>query len=139
MNKMHGQMAKQLSRCTKGSRRWKKLRKARATQASRIERRVRDVRHKATRQVIDFCMAHEVGKVFVGNPDGVRRNRCGRKHNQRMSQWEYGKDIIDILPALKNGDSYGAVVHVAVNCSRFGGFLLQHFRFEGSSNGRDKA
>ena len=93
MNKMHGVMAKKLSRCTKGSRRWKKLRKARATQASRIERRVRDVRHKATRQVIDFCMAHEVGKVFVGNPDGVRRNRCGRKHNQRMSQWEYGKDI----------------------------------------------
>lgn len=26
-------------------------------------------------------------------PRGVRTNRCGRKHNQRMSQWEYGKDI----------------------------------------------
>jgi putative transposase len=23
----------------------------------------------------------------------VRNRRCGRHHNQRMSQWEYGKDI----------------------------------------------
>jgi putative transposase len=51
------------------------------------------MRHQGTRQAIDFCINHEVGKLFVGNPDGVRRNACGRKHNQRMSQWEYGKDI----------------------------------------------
>ena len=90
MNKMHGVMAKKLSRCTKGSRRWKKLRKARATQASRIERRVRDVRHKATRQVIDFCMAHEVGKVFIGNPDGVRRNRTiSSESTSSLADWEY--------------------------------------------------
>lgn len=93
MNKMHGQMAKKLSRCTKGSRRWKKLRRTRSTQACRIERRVRDMRHKATRQAIDFCIENKVGNLFIGNPDGVRRNACGRKHNQRMSQWEYGKDI----------------------------------------------
>ena len=93
MNMMHGQMAKKISRCTKGSRRWKKLRRTRATQASRIERSVRDMRHKATRQAIDFCAENKVGKLFIGNPDGVRRNRCGRRHNQRMSQWEYGRDI----------------------------------------------
>lgn len=93
MNKMHGAMAKKIARCTKGSRRCKKLRRVRATQACRIERRVRDMRHKATRQAIDFCIENKVGKVFIGNPDGVRRNACGRKHNQRMCQWEYGKDI----------------------------------------------
>ena len=31
--------------------------------------------------------------VFIGNPDGVRNKNCGRFHNQRMAQWEYGKDI----------------------------------------------
>lgn len=93
MNMMHGQMAKKIARCTKGSRRWKKLRKTRATQASRIDRHIRDMRHKGTRQAIDFCITHEVGNIFIGNPDGVRRKRCGRKHNQRMAQWEYGKDI----------------------------------------------
>ncbi|WP_077272751.1 zinc ribbon domain-containing protein [Acidithiobacillus caldus] len=48
----------------------------------RYEHRVRDLRHKGALE-----------SVFVGNPDGVRRKNRGRHHNQRMSQWEYGKDI----------------------------------------------
>lgn len=92
MNQMHGALAQKLSRCTKGSRRWKKLRKARNTFALRSERRIRDLRHKGTRQVIDFCIVHKVGELFIGDPHGVRRRRSGRKHNQRMAQWQYGKD-----------------------------------------------
>jgi putative transposase len=92
MNKMHGALAQKLSRCTKGSRRWKKLRKGRNTFALRSERRIRDLRHKGTRQVIDFCIANQVGELFIGNPNGVRRRRSGRKHNQRTAQWQYGKD-----------------------------------------------
>jgi putative transposase len=61
--------------------------------AGRIERRVRDLRHKATRQVIDFCQELKVGTLFIGNPHGVRQENKGRHHNQRMAQWEYGKDI----------------------------------------------
>jgi putative transposase len=34
-----------------------------------------------------------VDTVFIGNPDGVRKKNCGRRHNQRMAQWEYGKDL----------------------------------------------
>jgi len=92
-NMMNGEMAAKLSRCTKGSRRWRKLRRTRSMQTSRTDRRVRDMGHKATRQAIDFCIDNKVGKLFVGNPDGVRRKRCGRHQNQRMSQWEYGRDI----------------------------------------------
>ena len=61
--------------------------------AGRIERRVRDLRHKATRQVIDFCQEQQVGTLFIGNPHGVRQENKGRHHNQRMAQWEYGRDI----------------------------------------------
>lgn len=93
MNKMHGALAKLQSRCKKGSRRWKKLQRSRNGYALRSARRIRDMRHKGTRQVIDFCQAHGVSGLYVGNPDGVRTRRSGRKHNQRMSQWEYGKDI----------------------------------------------
>lgn len=92
-NKMHAELSRLLSRCKKGSRRWKRLRKRRNVLAARIERRIRDLRHKGTRQVIEFCKAHEVSRLFIGNPHGVRNRHCGRKHNQRMSQWEYGKDI----------------------------------------------
>ncbi len=88
-----GEIARKRSRCTKGSRRWRKLGRARAKLTLHYERRVRDLRHKGTRQVVDFCKEHEVESVFVGNPDGVRRKNSGRHHNQRMSQWEYGRDI----------------------------------------------
>lgn len=92
-SKQLGEIQKKRSRCKKGSRRWRKLGKTRAKLTLRSKRRVRDLRHKGTRQVVNFCKAHEVESVFVGNPDGVRRKNSGRHHNQRMSQWGYGKDI----------------------------------------------
>ncbi len=92
-NQRLGKLAKSQSRCTKYSRRWKKLQRAKNKTCRRIERRVRDMRHKATRQVIDFCVENEAGSLFIGNPAGVRNRDHGRHHNQRMALWEYGKDI----------------------------------------------
>ncbi len=92
-NMRHRQLAKKQACCKKYSRRWYKLQRAKNKMARRIERRVRDLRHKATRQVIDFCQQEQVGTLFIGNPHGVRRKNKGRHHNQRMAQWEYGKDI----------------------------------------------
>ena len=88
-NKMHGEIARRQSRCQKGSRRWKKLARARHKHAGRIERQVRDLAHKGTRAVADFCAAQDVGTVFIGDPHGVRKKRNGRKHNQRMAAAQY--------------------------------------------------
>lgn len=88
-----GKLTKKQSHCKKYSKRWKKLQDAKNKQCRRIERRIRDVRHKATRQVIDFCIEEHVGTLFIGNPHGVRKQNNGRHHNQRMALWEYGKDI----------------------------------------------
>jgi len=92
-NIRHRRLAKKQARCQKYSRLWYKLQRAKNKMARRIERRVRDLRHKATRQVIDFCKREQVGTLFIGNPHGVRQENKGRYHNQRMAQWEYGKDI----------------------------------------------
>jgi putative transposase len=92
-NMMHGRMARKQDRCEKHSRCWWRLQRARNRHALRFDRRVRDLRHKGIRAVIDFCATHDVGRMFVGNPHGVRKASKGRKHRQRMSQWEYGKDI----------------------------------------------
>lgn len=92
-SKQLGKIAKKQARCQKYSRRWKKLQRAKSKQCRRAERRIRDLRHKATRQVIDFCTQQQVGSLFIGNPHGVRKKNCGRHHNQRMALWEYGKDI----------------------------------------------
>jgi putative transposase len=88
-----GQLAKKQSRCRKHSRRWRKLQHAKNTVSRRAERRVRDLRHNATRKVIDFCIEQRVGTLFIGNPHGIRNRDAGRHHNGRMAQWEYGRDI----------------------------------------------
>jgi putative transposase len=87
-----GQIARKRARCAKGSRRCRKLQRARRKVSARAERRIRDLRHKGTRQVIDFCVRQQVGQVFIGDPNGVRRRKTGRHHQQRMSGWEYGQD-----------------------------------------------
>jgi putative transposase len=92
-NKQLGQLAKKQSRCKKYSRRWKKRQRTKNKVCKRNARRVRDQRHKASRQVIDFCVENRVGTLFIGNPHGVRNRDHGRHHNQRMALWEYGKDI----------------------------------------------
>jgi putative transposase len=92
-SKQLGQLAKKQRRCQKHSRRWKKLQRAKNKVCRRSERRVRDLRHKATRKVIDFCITHHVGALFIGNPHGVRSRDSGRHHNGRMALWEYGRDI----------------------------------------------
>jgi len=87
-----GKLARNRSRTTKGSRRHRRLNFAREKVSSRAERQVRDLRHKATRLIIDAALALNVGSLFVGDPHGVRKRDSGRRHNQRMSGWEYGKD-----------------------------------------------
>jgi putative transposase len=92
-SKQLGQLTKKQSRCQKHSRRWRKLQRAKNKVCHRAERCVRDLRHKATRKVIAFCIENQVGTLFIGNPHGVRTRDSGRHHNGRMAQWEYGRDI----------------------------------------------
>ncbi len=91
-NKLLGRLSRLQARCQKGSKRWRRLQYTRARERGKQERRVRDLRHKGTRQVVDFCRAAGVQMLYVGDPHGVRTENKGRHHNQRMSQWEYGKD-----------------------------------------------
>ncbi len=86
-------ITKKQSKCQKYSRRWKTLQRAKNKLSHRAERRIRNQRHQATRKVINFCIERKVGTLFIGNPHGVRNQNKGRHQNQRMSLWEYGKDI----------------------------------------------
>jgi hypothetical protein len=99
-NKTHGQLARLQSRCRKGSKRWRRLQYTKARERGRKERRVRDLRHKGAWQVVDFCRAAGVQTLYVGDPHGVRNENKGRYHNQRMGQWEYGKDKRALCHAL---------------------------------------
>ncbi len=50
-----GRLSRLQSRCHKGSKRWRRLQYTRAREGGKSKRRVRDLRHKGTRQVVDFC------------------------------------------------------------------------------------
>ena len=54
LNMALGEIARKRSRCKKGSRRWRKLQRARARVSARVVRQVRDLRHKGTRKVVEF-------------------------------------------------------------------------------------
>jgi len=116
--KQVGQIQTKQARCMKRSNRWRKLQDVKAKLLARSKRRVRDLRHKAVRQVIDFCKRERVGSLYVGNPHGVRNKDSGRKHNQRMAKWEYGKDLAYLAQTSKqariecfNGTERGTSSH----------------------------
>lgn len=88
-----GEIARKRAKCKKGSRRYRKLQRARRKVSSRTKRRVRDVRHKGLRSLVNWLVAEEVGTLYIGNPDGVRKKDSGRHHNDRLAKWEYGLDI----------------------------------------------
>ena len=88
-----GQLARKRKRCQTGSRRWWKVQRARQQVSARKRRQMRALRHQGTRKVIAFCQEQHVGRLFIGNPHGVRKRNSGRHHNQRMAAWEYGQDI----------------------------------------------
>lgn len=92
-NKAFSRLAQKKERCSPDSRRHKKLQRAKKKVGARAKRKIRDQRHKATTQVIEFCKKEGVTDLYVGDPSGVQKKNCGRHQNQRMSQWEFGKDI----------------------------------------------
>src|SRR5215472_2776009 len=65
-NQSLGQLQRKQARCTKGSRRWRKLQCAKVRETASTERQVRDRRHKATRQVVWFLQHEDVQVVFIG-------------------------------------------------------------------------
>ncbi len=80
-----------ISRTKKGSCRRRKLLDAKYRFLNNIDRRIEHVLHAISVEAVRWCIAREITTVYVGDPSGVRDKNCGRKHNQRMSQWTFGK------------------------------------------------
>lgn len=90
-NKVLRKFQKAISKTHKGSHRCRKLLAAKYRFLNNIERRIEHTMHTISATVVRWCLARNVKTVYTGNPEGVREKNCGRKHNQRMSQWAFGK------------------------------------------------
>jgi putative transposase len=90
-NKRHSDLDRLLQRCKKGSKRHRKLMAAKNRASSKAERQQRDILHRASRKVVDFCEKEKIATIAVGDvrdiADGVNK---GKKTNQKISQWTHG-------------------------------------------------
>jgi putative transposase len=105
-NKKIGEISRLQSKCTKGSKRWKRLQKAKQYILSKSARQMEDKLHKSTKEFVDWCVKEMVSDVYVGNPEGVQRNtrkkkRASKKQAQKLSNWSFGKIIYYLKYKLK--------------------------------------
>ncbi len=93
-NKRHAALDSLISRCKPGSKRHRRLMKSKARASAKMYRQQRDILHKASRQVVQFCQTNEVKEIAVGDvrdiQDGVD---LGSKTNQKISQWPHGQFV----------------------------------------------
>ena len=93
-NKRHAALDSLISRCKPGSKRYRRLLKSKARASAKMYRQQRDILHKASRKVVEFCQGNDVKSIAVGDvrdiQDGVD---LGPKSNQKISQWPHGQFV----------------------------------------------
>lgn len=105
-NKQLRSISKAQAKCTKGSRRWKKLQRKKQYVLSKSKHQVAYKTHEITKNFVDWCVENKIGKVYCGDPEGCQRNTSGRKKKnrtenkkkirkrkvaQKLSNWNFGK------------------------------------------------
>ena len=86
-----------LLRCQRGSRRWKKLKRAKNRTLNQLNNVIRDVRHKITSRFVSTCKAKKVETIVIGDIKHIRRSiDYGKKANQKLHQWAFAK-ITDMI------------------------------------------
>lgn len=98
-NKKLAEISKLQSKCTKYSRRWKKLQKAKRYMLNKCNAQIRDITHKITKAFVDWALVNDIKFVYCGNPDGVQKNtrkgnkkkRKTKKVAQKLSNWNFGQ------------------------------------------------
>ena len=93
-NKRHAAYTALISRCKPGSKRHRRLVRSKGRASAKLERQQRDIQHKASRQVVEFCRSNEVKALAVGDVRDIQDQvDLGAKINQKISQWPHGQFV----------------------------------------------
>ncbi|WP_251961619.1 transposase [Salinibacter ruber] len=91
-NRTLGNLRSKIDRKQKGSRRWKRLARAKDRQLRKIRNQIEDLLHKTATRLVKTLHETRVGTVVVGDLTGIReRIKYGDRMNQRLHQWAYSK------------------------------------------------
>jgi putative transposase len=93
-NKRHAALSSLIARCQPGSKRQRKLMKSKRRASARLYRQQRDLLHKASRQVVEFCQTNNVRSIAVGDVRDIQDGAAlGRMTNQKVGQWPHGQFV----------------------------------------------
>jgi putative transposase len=71
-----------------------------------MERRIEYLLHSISKMVTEWCVEHQIKKLFIGSPDGVQKNTKKKKKTrkeirQQLSNWCFGQLIEKMKYKLK--------------------------------------
>ena len=91
-NKVLAEFSQAISRCKRHSRRWWKLTRRKWKRIQKIDNQIKDALHKQTTKFVKYCQAKGMGTIVLGDLRGIRKRMdYGKKRNQKLHQWAFGK------------------------------------------------
>ncbi|WP_161687902.1 IS200/IS605 family accessory protein TnpB-related protein, partial [Pseudothermotoga hypogea] len=86
-----------LSKCKKGSKRYRKLLKAKQRMLKRTKHQITDILHKITSNFLRICSQKGVGTIAIGDVTNIRERVEGNDNfNQKVHQWCFRK-MVDMI------------------------------------------
>lgn len=93
-DKRMAEIDSRISRCQKGSRMWKRLKRRKRFMLARNENQCRDIEHKVTRAVTNHAVKEQACRVVVGDiRDIANGKRLNKNSQQKISNWSHGKQV----------------------------------------------
>ena len=91
-NKSKASLNRKLSRCKRGSQRWKKLKRAKNVTLAALQSQLRDMRHKITSRFVSTCHERKIETIVIGDIKHIRQSiDYGKKANQKLHQWAFSQ------------------------------------------------
>ena len=91
-NKVLSEFSHTISRCKRHSKRWWKLTRRKWKRITKIDNQINDALHKHTTTFLKYCHTKGIGTIVLGDLTGIRKGiDYGKRSNQRLHQWAFGK------------------------------------------------
>ena len=90
--KSKGSINRKLSRCKRGSKRYKKLKRAKDKTLAALTAQLRDMRHKITSRFVSTCYKRKIETIVIGDIKHIRQSiNYGKKANEKLHQWAFSQ------------------------------------------------
>ena len=102
-NKVLASFGKKIDGCQRHSKRWWYLVRRKWQHLRKLDNQIRDCLHKHTTKFVSVCVERSIGTIVIGDLTGIREHiNYGKRANQKLHQWTFGKITTLITQKAKN-------------------------------------